>query len=188
MQLRTHLIIVFLGLVLASTSPIVADIVIYDVDLSGTDSTSMHELRVSGTITADTTTNILLSNTLQFYHEGVAQIGFASDTPSGAGFAWVATATELRFERTSNDNGEYLFGEPGPPLYFLSFGSGAFSHRIVYDPDAMGTTFDSVTLLPAGGASSAGFLVGTAAIPEPSACLFLVYAGLVGLGLYRGIH
>lgn len=164
---------------------VAADVVVYNVDLSGTDTNSGHTLGVAGTIMADTATNTIVSNTLNLFHNGVAQIGFDIPTETGSGFAWNATLSELRFERVSGDTGSYRWLEPGPPLYWFELGSGATPHSLLYDPDASGNAFDFVELFPAGGPSSPGFLVGTSGVPEPSTFVILALAGIAGIGARR---
>lgn len=194
--MRTITLASLLVLLAFPASPLFGATITYNVNLSGQDPTSGHTLLVTGTITADTTTNTLLDESLTFFHEdepGVA-LTFLNPSGEGVGWDWNATPQELRFERISSENGSArwraAFDPPGQPFveYWLEFHSGVGDFRdhvmgyVLDDPD--GVDLDQVVLKPASGPDSPGFLLGTV-VPEPSSILMFALASLLMMNRRR---
>jgi hypothetical protein len=138
-----------------------------------------HLLQVTGTITADTDTDQLMTSNLVFFHNGDAGTSLPTQpTVVGAGFVWDASLTELRFERVSATS-SFVDWQAGVfDLRTFVLGTGVHSHALGFGDSSHSEVFE---LLAAGPAQSPGFLVGTAAVPEPSA--FLLSFGIFALFL-----
>lgn len=177
-SLRQFLILVVFAFPFLHATQLEAVLIDYDVDLSGTAGGPGHFLQVTGTITADTVTNMLTTSNLTFFHDGDGGTSLPTNpVVSGTGFTWDASLTELRFQRTSTATG-FVSWNLSSPFGKFELGTGNNSHQLVYGGTKAHS--DRLELFPAGGAQSPGFLVGTAAVPEPSAFLCV---GLVALGL-----
>lgn len=178
--------IAFLSLMFVfAASNINAAVQTFDVDLFGVDPGTGHESRVVGTITLDPTLpagSAIQSSLLEYQHEDDTPVSFSSlpnvsyGDDDFLGLEWNLVGNDLYITRVSNDDHFFSWTEEdifSQGTAFLSFGSGAFDHVMGLANAAphlgviqIGT--EAVVLKPSS-ASDTGFLVGTAAVPEPAA-------------------
>ena len=175
-----------LQLAIASSSMQGAEVT-YDVDLGGT-AFSGHELRVIGTITADTTTDLMTTSNLTFLHEEdqVSLPALPTLFGSDAGYEWDATPTSLVFFRTARSPGQHSeltwqsSGEDARSTFVL--GSVDAPHFLLYESSPAGD-MDQFIILDAVAPDPRGYLVG-AAVPEPSMSILAAFA-LLGVAFSR---
>lgn len=177
-------------LVFLSATPVKADLLTFDVDISAVvvedlTGTSVigDVLRVFGTIMVDPTLPFSAEATfsnLSFQHNLEAPVTSSSNplalgSPSSS-LGWRLDNNTLFIDRISNENSSinWSFAVPDNNFSSFSLGSGTNSHNLLYG-EVESTHLDLIELKAASGPDGPnGFLVGTvSAIPEPSSFVLL---------------
>ena len=142
-----------------------------------------HTLQVTGTIEIDLMTDAVLGSDLMFFHESDPGVQLPS-IPTGSGVDFVSDMGMLFIESGASTNSglSWFSGTSGVSKEFgLTQGpSNSDTGWFMSFSDTNGTPLDEHFT----GASGAGqrLKVGTAAVPEPSAFMFLSLVGFVGVG------
>ncbi len=141
-----------------------------------------HTLQVTGTIEIDLMTDAVLGSDLMFFHESDPGVQLPT-IPTGSGVDFVSAMGMLFIESGASTNSglSWLSSASGVSTEFGLFQGPVNSDTSFFMNFIDGSGLDHEHFTGASGAGQR-LKVGTAAVPEPSAFMFLSLVGFVGVG------